>query len=171
MERIPQKQIKIMKRILLFTSVLVLMVSIVRYLGYGFSIQLSPSMPKGIYWVIPARSIFRGDVVIFKPSNEIDNFLLRHHWIPQSGILIKKVYGVPGDFVCKKNHEVFINHQKIAYVFDEYAPNKKLPNIPFCGKLKKDEYLLMSTRVKKSFDGRYFGIINRHNIIGKADKL
>jgi conjugative transfer signal peptidase TraF len=142
-----------------------------KILGYGFSIQTSNSMPKGIYFIAPIQSIHRGDVIVFKPPQAIDQFLIQHHWVPESGILMKNVFGVPGDFVCKKNHFVFINGEKTAYVFDEYLPNKKLPNQPFCAKLKTNEYLLMSTRVKRSFDGRYFGIIHREAMMGAATKL
>ncbi|OGT06770.1 MAG: hypothetical protein A2103_05810 [Gammaproteobacteria bacterium GWF2_41_13] len=147
------------------------LVFFLKQLGFGFSIQSSASMPKGIYFIGPAKNIHRGDVVIFKPPLTIDKFLIKQQWVPKSGILLKTVMAVPGDDVCKKNHWVWVDQKKIAYVFEHYRPNKRLPNIPFCGKLKSNQYLLMSVLNNKSFDGRYFGILNRAAIMGRAYQI
>jgi type IV secretory pathway protease TraF len=85
--------------------------------------------------------------------------------------MMKHVFAVPGEFVCKRAGYLWIEHKKIAKVFRDYAPGKTLPSTPFCGVLKANEYLLMSTRVPNSFDGRYFGPIKKSAIFGQAVKL
>lgn len=156
---------------LLIICFIFVIVFFIKQLGFGFSIQSSASMPKGVYFIGPIKSIHRGDIIIFKPPLTIDAFLIKQRWVPKSGILLKTVMAIPGDYVCKKNHWVWIGQKKIAYVFEYYQPNKKLPNSPFCGELKSDQYLLMSVLNNKSFDGRYFGILNRAHMVGFAHKM
>lgn len=156
---------------LFFICFMGIVVFFLKQIGIGLSIQLSASMPKGIYFITPIKNIDRGDVVIFKPPSAIDTFLIQQKWVPRSGVLLKTVMAVPGDYVCKKNHWVWLDRKKTAYVFEYYEPHKKLPNIPFCGALNPDQYLLMSVLNNKSFDGRYFGIINRTNLIGRAYRI
>lgn len=151
--------------------VIFILVNLIKYAGYGFSIQASSSMPRGLYFVMPANNIHRGDVVIFKPPREARVFLLKKHWVPKNGLLMKTVFAMSGDFICKKNHAIWINHKRICFVFNDYAPYKKLLDTRFCGMLKNGQYLLMSTRVKRSFDGRYFGPVNKSVIVGVAKKL
>ena len=145
--------------------------SITKHLGYGLTYQVSISMPKGFYLIVPAKHIKRNDVVIFYPPPKIKTFLVQHKWIPNSAIMMKHVIGMPGDMVCKKNNALFVNNKYFGPVLTYYAPHKKLPNEPFCGKLKKQEYLLLSARIKRSFDCRYFGPVKRQQIIGKVIKL
>jgi len=154
-----------------FGFLMVLLVAVVILLShfhFGLTYQVSPSMQKGFYWVRPAKNLKRGDIALFMPPSHTLLFLRRHHWIPNKGWMMKYIVGIPGDFVCQKDHVIWINHHKFAHVYNYYAKGKSLPNTHFCGKLKFNQYLLMSTKVKRSFDGRYFGPIDRKNIIGRV---
>lgn len=137
--------------------------------GYGITYQVTSSMPKGLYLITPAKNLSRGDIVLFKPPNKVLSFLVKHKWLPHSGLMMKYVIATPHDYVCQKQGWIFINHKKIAPVYKEYAIGKKLANTHFCSKLTTQQYLLMSTRNKHSFDGRYFGPVNKNRIIGKAN--
>lgn len=157
--------------VLFLIAILAIGTYLIRYFGYGVSYQVSPSMPEGFYFIEPAKNLKRNDIVIFYPPKNIKKFLLEHHWIPHDGLLMKYVVGVPGDWVCKKGNVIWINHKRIANVYRFYATNKLLPNWKFCVTLKHNQFLLMSTRVERSFDGRYFGPTSRQYIIGKAIKI
>ena len=78
---------------------------------------------------------------------------------------------MPGDYVCKQNGMVWINHKIALKVYNYYAPNKLLPSMSFCSTLAPHQYFLASTHIARSFDGRYFGPINRAHIVGKAKLL
>ncbi|MEM9243049.1 MAG: signal peptidase I [Pseudomonadota bacterium] len=156
---------------LLFLLIVYLLICLIRWLGYGFSYQASMSMPKGLYFVMPAKQLKRDDIVIFHPPRVAQEFLAKHPWGPPNNVLMKVVMGVPGDKVCKREHGVWINGQYIAPVFSEYAPGKALLNLAFCEILPAKHYLLMSTHVRRSFDGRYFGPVTKAEIIGKAIKV
>lgn len=162
------------KRFYLLTTVIVSLallsgiVFFIRFAGFGLTYQVSTSMPKGFYFIRPAHHLYRGEVVVFKPPTRMQRLLLKHHWAPESGVLMKHVMAVPGDQVCYRSKSLWINNQRTAPIYHFYAPGKRLPQYHFCEKLKPDQYLLISTKVKESFDSRYFGPINRKKIIGEA---
>jgi conjugative transfer signal peptidase TraF len=139
--------------------------------GYLLTYQVTTSMPKGFYLVTPSKHFHRGDIVLFRPPKKFMAFMLQKKWLPKSGLMLKYVIGVPGDYICQNKKWIYINHRQVAPIFYEYAPGKKLPNSHFCGKLAQHQYLLMSTRLKRSFDGRYFGPVSDDKIIGIAKRL
>lgn len=153
---------------LLFLSILALLVHFALKSGYHLTYSVSRSVPKNIYLVMPSREFKRGDLVQFIPPEPFKKFLLTKHWLPQSGLMLKYVYAVPGDFVCNENHVVMVNKRKVGPVYTFYNKKNKLPQTKFCGKLTDNQYLLMSTCVKRSYDGRYFGPVRKTNIVGKV---
>lgn len=155
----------------LFLISLAVSIKIIRELGYGITYQATPSMPKGFYLIEPAKTIKKGDIVIFRPPKSTLNFLLKHKWIPNSGLLMKHIVAVFGDKVVEQKGTIWINNQKTGPVYKYYAPGKILPNSNFQGVLQPHQYLLMSTRIKRSFDGRYFGPVSGKDIVGKAIPL
>ncbi|NCX93414.1 MAG: signal peptidase I [Gammaproteobacteria bacterium] len=159
-----------MSKVWLMLCVSLLIVAmLIRLMGIELTDQQSESMPKGWYLIVPAdQSLSRNEWVVFDPPATVTPFLNQVHWMWPHSWLFKIVYGVPGDQVCVQSGWVWINHQKIAPVLKEYAPNKFLPETHFCGVLPKDQYWLMSTHVSRSFDSRYFGPVPRENIRGRA---
>lgn len=152
-------------------TVIVISAITLKFLGYGVVYQVTPSMPEGFYWRMPPKHLHRNDIVIFYPPSSILLFMHQHHLVPKDGWVMKYILGVPGDFVCKKQGYVWINQYKIARVQQYYQPGRKLPNTPFCRRLGTQEYLLMSTKVVHSFDGRYFGPVKKQHIIGEMIPL
>lgn len=139
--------------------------------GFLLTYQVTASMPKGFYFIRPSKHYRRRDIVLFKPPENFLNFLLQKKWLPKHGLMLKYAVGIPGDYVCQDAKWIYINSHKFAPIYQEYKPGKKLPNTNFCGELKKHQFLLMSTKLKNSFDGRYFGPVNDDRIIGRAKFL
>lgn len=139
--------------------------------GFLLTYQVTTSMPKGFYFIKPSKHFRRRDIVLFKPPEKFLDFLLQKKWLPKNGLMLKYVIGIPGDYVCQDKKWLYLNNHKFAPIYQEYKPGKKLPNNYFCGKLRKHQYLLMSTKLKNSFDGRYFGPVNDDRMIGKANFL
>lgn len=174
MLRLESSKVKCFSALVLVLVLLLLLagvVYVVEQAGYGLTYQVSASMPRGFYFISPTHHLYRGEIVVFKPPTRMQRLLHKHHWAPDSGLLMKHVMAVSGDQVCYRSKALWINNQRIAPIYHFYAPGKRLPQYHFCGKLKPDQYLLISTKVKKSFDSRYFGPIGRQKIIGKAIKL
>lgn len=156
---------------LFFIGIVAAVVSILARLGYGITYVVSQSMPSGFYVIVPPQQINRYDIVQFRPPETTVKFLQEHHWGSPNGLLLKYVYGMPRDFVCNKDGELWINAKKVAPIYVYYAPGQKLPLKNFCAKLGDDEYLLLSKRVARSFDGRYFGPVKRGSIRGLGVRL
>ena len=153
---------------LILIALIAVVVGVLKKSGYHITCSATTSMPRGFYLVMPTNKIKRYDIVEFVPPAATLEFIVKHHWVPKSGLIIKYVFAVPGDDVCVRNNAVWINGQKIGTVYRFYASGKLLPQTEICGKLKENEYLLLSTRKERSFDSRYFGIITSRNILGKA---
>ena len=153
---------------LIFIGILAFVVNIIKKSGYHITYSATTSMPQGFYFVVPIKKITRYDIVEFSPPVEALNFAKNLHWIPKSGSIIKYVFAIPGDSVCMQNEAIFINGKKIGRVYRFYKPGKLLPQIKICGKLKEDQYLLLSTKKERSFDGRYFGAVTSRSILGRA---
>lgn len=156
---------------LIFALATILFISLIHSEGYGFTYQVSRSMPRGFYFIKPVHRLRHGDIVIFHPPTLALTFLIQKGLVPENGILMKNVMGIPGDYVCKKNHRIWINHRYIAPVYIHGLNQEYLPSKPFCQTLTKNQYLLMSTYISRSFDGRYFGPVSKSRIIGKAIKV
>lgn len=142
-------------------------VSVVKILGYHITYNTTTSMPRGFYLIVPIKKISRYDIVEFVPPLTGLTFLRNQRLVPQSGLLLKYVFAVPGDNVCVRNDAIWVNDRKVGKVY-HVAEGKLLPQAKICGKLKEDQYLLLSNKRSRSFDGRYFGIVVARNILGRA---
>ena len=150
---------------------LALITSIIKKSGYHLTYSATPSMPKGFYLILPIKKITRYDIVEFTPPSNVLDFIKKKRWVPQSGLVIKQVFAIPNDHVCIRNQAIWINGNKVGKVYKFYDKNKLLPQTKICGKLEADQYLLLSTKNERSFDGRYFGAVSSKRISGKAIPL
>ncbi|MEK6731151.1 MAG: signal peptidase I [Pseudomonadota bacterium] len=162
---------KILWIILILLAVIAVTALILKELGYSIVYQGSASMAKGFYWVSPIGQLNKGDIVVFNPPEATAKFLWKRHWLPEGASMMKHVEAVPGDMVCKSKGAIWINEKRFAQVYRFYKLGKRLPSLSFCEKLGADEYLLMSTDIARSFDGRYFGPVKKGDIKGKAKLL
>lgn len=160
-----------MKRSYLLLGVIIFLAFaaiVLRYFGFGITYQVSASMPKGFYLIMPSSLFYRGEAVVFKAPDYVRGELIHHHWIPDDGMMMKKITAMPGDDVCYQSNWLLLPHGKRLPIYHYYAPGKRLPRYYFCGQLPKNNYLLTSDRAKRSFDSRYFGPVSNRLILGKA---
>lgn len=96
----------------------------------------------------------RGDIVVFHPPEELQ----------QKEAFIKRVIGLPGDTLEIKDGQVFINGQVLAENYIEAPPDYQWgpETVP------PDAYLVLGDNRNDSFDGHYWGFIQRDQIIGRA---
>lgn len=101
----------------------------------------------------------RGDVVVFAaPPNKKEDF-------------IKRIIGAPGDVISVQDGKVLINGKELeeSYIPDE---TQTLGNLSLKDgqtlTLSNSEYFVMGDNRERSSDSRYFGVINRRDIVGKA---
>ena len=150
---------------------LALVVSQLKKLGYHLTYVVTPSVPRGLYLVVPTKNIQSNDMLEFMPPIMTNEFAMSQQWFQPNRPLVKYVFAQAGDHVCIKNQAIFINGKKIAPVYSSYDDHKLLPKFTICDRINHGEYLLLSTKSTRSFDSRYFGLISLRQIRGRAIPL
>ena len=112
------------------------------------------------------RTPQRGDVVVFRPTEELKKQ-------GYNEAFIKRVIGLPGDTVEVKNDKVYVNSQELPekYIFipensSGYRPRSSRPYGPT--KVPDDQYLVLGDNRNNSLDSRSWGFVPRDNLIGRA---
>ena len=77
---------------------------------------------------------------------------------------------ISGDQVCRFGRTIFVNDEAVSVAQLHDIRGLKLSEWSGCRTLKPDEVFLLNDH-PKSFDGRYFGQVDRSTITGIADPL
>lgn len=127
---------------------------------FGFT-PLENQIPWGHY-LFKLEPVHRGDVVVFVfPPDPTKDF-------------IKRVIGVPGDTIEVKDGKLYRNGTLAPdpHAHFELTPDQRQPNSPrdFFGPLKVPEghYLMMGDNRDRSYDGRFWGLVDRDEVEGRA---
>ncbi|WP_262965413.1 conjugative transfer signal peptidase TraF [Methylobacter psychrophilus] len=165
-----------MKRLTLLTLYAGISVLLLEYGAYaiGAWVNTSNSIPVGLYW-LTERPVEKGAYVIFcpPPSDAFDEAKRRGYF--KAGFcpgayqyLMKKVLAVKNDKVSLTKEGVRVNGQWLPFSVplnaDSYG--RPLPVLRAEYELGESDVLLMTDVSQKSFDGRYFGPIQRSQILG-----
>ena len=126
------------------------------------------STPVGLYRVDPLPKVRRGVMVAIRPSPAIAKLAAERHYLPIGLPLIKWVVGVPGDLVCRAGLSISVNGKVLATARLHDHLGRPLPQWHGCAWLGPDDVFVMNTDVPDSFDGRYFGVLPRSSILGRA---
>lgn len=131
-----------------FSFAFLLILSYLIFYFGGFHFNYTRSMPLGLYKEINSSTLNKNDIVLLK--------------IPQKKeILLKKTVAVSGDFVEVNKQGVFINKILMpdSKIFSFDSKGNPLEFKPFKHTLKENELFVMGENIK-SYDSRYFGVIN-----------
>lgn len=131
----------------------------------------SASAPIGLYSVGDRAEFVRGDMVIARVPDEFRMMAARRQYLPANVPLVKRVAAAAGDKVCAAGTRVFVNGQVVAVRLDRDGAGRPMPWWLGCAELGAHEYLLLMADSTASFDGRYFGVSEDGDIVGKARLL
>ena len=166
---------KILK-VYLFFFILILIFKII---AMNYTIVITESLPLGIYKLYAIKDTIKiGDIVQFKPDEDTVKFIKNRGYLPEiANTLVKEVaadYSNRDEIKLVYDTNLKLN---LLYVGEKnYGPiflkDSKGRDITFVSleDLKpknSDEFLLLSSHYK-SYDSRYFGLINRKQILNKA---
>jgi conjugative transfer signal peptidase TraF len=130
----------------------------------------SASAPIGLYAVDPWATVAVGDQVIARLPLRWRTFADVRRYLPEAVPAVKRVAATDGDRVCARGRTVFVNGRAIALRLPRDGAGRPMPAWTGCFVLDPGHvFLLMPAR--GSFDGRYFGMTRRADILGRAIPL
>lgn len=130
----------------------------------------SASAPIGLYAVTAPERLHIGDMVIAWPPDPARQLGAERRYIPSNVPLVKRIAAVPGDTVCARGADLFVNGHPITRRLSADARGRPMPWWTGCVTLR-DGALLLLMDSPASFDGRYFGPTSADLVIGKAHLL
>ena len=152
---------------------------ILKIIAMNYTIVITESLPLGIYKLHSIKDTIKiGDIVQFKPDEDTVKFIKNRGYLPEiANTLVKEV---AADYSNRDEIKLIYDTNlklNLLYVGEKnYGPiflkDSKGRDITFVSleDLKpknSDEFLLLSSHYK-SYDSRYFGLINRKQILNKA---
>ncbi len=131
----------------------------------------SESSPIGLYRVAQAAELTVGAMVIAWPPVHARRLGAVRQYLPGNVPLVKRVAAATGDRVCAVQDRIFVNSRLVARRRRADHLGRRLPWWTGCETVATgDVFLLMEGR-GNSFDGRYFGVTRRDQIVGRATML
>jgi conjugative transfer signal peptidase TraF len=126
----------------------------------------SSSIPIGLYALTNGIAA-RGQLAVVRLPNATKLLARARGYLPASGWLIKPVVAGSGNTVCRHGQIIRISGRLRALAHRRDTRQRLLPRWHGCHHLTAAEVFVLST-VPGSFDSRYFGPVERGNVIGTA---
>lgn len=131
----------------------------------------SASTPLGLYDLTSSDGLKTGDLVAVRPPQSLADFMVRRGYIGRGVPLLKPVAVLPGQQVCRVGRTVTVDGVRLGEAQDRDRRGRVLPVWQGCHRIAPDEIFLMNPSVRDSLDGRYFGLLPRAAVIGRATPL
>lgn len=129
----------------------------------------SESVPIGWYFV-EKRMPKIGEIAVIKPSDWVRIYASSRGYLPQDVWLLKPIFATYPSIICRFGSHVFVNGKQVAKAKIADKMHRVLPVWKGCKALTSTQYFVLG-RHRDSFDSRYFGPIERKQIIGTAFSL
>lgn len=129
----------------------------------------SASAPIGFYW-LDHQPIRRGDYALVRVPERVRKLVEERDYLPANVPLVKRVTGVDGDEICREKAAILINGNSVAEALEFDGLGRPLPDWQGCRILTEQTVFLLQDH-PQSFDGRYFGPVDRRLLVGRATKL
>ncbi len=133
--------------------------------------NVSESVPTGLYQVQPARDLIVTTLVVAYPPEPLATLLEDGGYLPRNVPLIKRILALPGQTVCRTGPTIVVDDIEMGGARERDHRGRVLPVWEGCHTLARDEVFLMNWDEPASLDGRYFGPIPLHAIVGRASPL
>lgn len=130
----------------------------------------SASAPIGLYAVTPRAWADVGVLVLAWPPRRYRELAAERRYLPLNVPLLKRVAAYGGDKVCARGQQISINDRPVARRQKTDGRGRPMPAWSGCIRLHGRQLFLLNDN-PASFDGRYFGVTEGKDLIGKATLL
>ncbi|MEQ1523166.1 MAG: S26 family signal peptidase [Aestuariivirga sp.] len=129
----------------------------------------SESVPVGWYFVAKRQPMI-GEIAVIKSAKWVRIYASTRGYLPQKVLLLKPIFAAHPSVICRFGLYVFVDGKHVikAQIMDKQ--HRLLPVWKGCKALKPSRYFVLG-RHRDSFDSRYFGPIDRDQVIGTAFSL
>ena len=160
---------KIKKKSLFLPLFLIILNILGIYTRKYFVLNISSSIPIGIYKVDKSTDFKRGDIVTFSTKKYKD--ILDYPGSIKNITFSKYIAGISGDYIRIENNKIYVNNKEKGNIFKVDGLNNRLPQLKEKEYIvKEDEVFVLGTN-DKSFDSRYYGCIKKSDVIYKLVPL
>lgn len=136
-------------------------------------INISPSIPLGIYSLKPTNMPLKhNDLVAVCLNKHEQDFALSRGYLHAgtrcngSTLLLKSILAIPNDNVTLTDNQIIVNDKVYNYLTQQYdSKHRLLPSWPRGIYKNTNGYWAIGTNSINSWDSRYFGTIDRNQII------
>ena len=130
-----------------------------------FYLNVTSSLPTGLYLKIPGKKCRRGDYIVYEPSEETKALIIKNGWGDGQYDFLKKVGATSGErySINAETLKFEIEGKYIGQVYETDNNGNALPKLRGEFEVPKGNVLPIATSAR-SFDGRYSGTIPQ-NII------
>lgn len=155
---------------LLFRITVVIVIGII-YFRNNYVINISPSIPMGIYKKIKIEENLKvGDLVLIDIPKDIREYMTERGYINDNiHYLIKRIGATSKDKVEIIDNKLYINNRIVRKIPLKDSIGRQL--IPAQKVQPKENEFFLLGDTNNSFDGRYYGIINKKFIKYKAKEV
>jgi conjugative transfer signal peptidase TraF len=130
----------------------------------------SASVPIGFYWRV-AGGPSKGDLALARAPLWARRLAAERGYLPFNVPILKRVTAAAGEVVCASGDAISIDGRVVAHRRTSDGMGRPLPHWQGCKTLGVGEVFLLMEGAAGSFDGRYFGVTERRDIIGRLVPL
>ena len=148
------------KRAIVFIALCIVMRLSFEGISEVFYLNVTSSLPQGLYMKIPSREFSRGDYIVYEPSEEVREIIIKNSWGDGKHDFLKKVGAVAGEkYAIREDTLKFeIEGKYIGEVYETDNKGNELPKLR--GEYEVPQgYVLPIATSARSFYGRYSGVI------------
>jgi conjugative transfer signal peptidase TraF len=128
----------------------------------------SASAPIGLYRVDRRAEPIVGDRVLYQPSAQRSRWFASRGYLPANVPLLKPVAATAPSIVCRHGRTITIDRRIASLAQARDAAGRPLPHWQGCTRLGQDAVFLLARDIPDSLDSRYFGPVDRRELLGRA---
>jgi conjugative transfer signal peptidase TraF len=131
----------------------------------------SESVPTGLYALRPVDRWYVTELVAVRPPDALAAYLASNGYLPLGLPILKRILALPGQTVCRNGLLIVVDDVEVGAAQKSDSKGRPLPDWQGCMIVGDGQVFLMNWQSETSLDGRYFGLVAKANVIGRAVPL